>query len=166
MPISNCIIFQKQEKRHQGWWQNLLWRQETPSPQPKPWWLVHQSWGFCISQHFQLWHKVSQDCHSCAASMISNSPSFNATWALILYINSMSYAWVKTHNFPPTGFLSLIMQFFRMMPCYLSSGPSFHRGSCWGGARPQHSYNVQSSWTPPLPQMPKWLTSPIMTSAL
>lgn len=46
-------------------------------------------------------------------------------------------------RFPPVGVWSLITQFFRLMACYVSNGPLFQPGSCWGDARPQQPWCVK-----------------------
>lgn len=73
--------------------------------------------------------------HSCAAPEILKCN-------LIIFYTSIAHHSCEqndfvTTTFPPVGVWSLITQFSRLVACYVSNGPLFQPGSCWGDARPQ-----------------------------
>lgn len=79
-------------------------------------------------------------------TVVLHQKSTNATWSysvLQSHIIRVSKMTLLPQGFPPVGVWSLIMQFSRLMACYVSNGPLFQPGSCWGDARPQQSWCVK-----------------------
>lgn len=113
-----------------------------PTARAKLWWLVHQSWGFCISQHLKL--QQDEVPSSCQSNI--QLPKFYATWACVLHINRMPYAWVKTASPRQSEFCLQSSRFLEWYPAMCPANHYSERGSCWGDARPRQSYNADSSW--------------------